>query len=400
MTIIFLAHDCNITFIANELRFLLASDKVKGVRVYTDFSIQDDGIAFHDKCTVFVFGKIYQKVLKIPFRKIAFTEIISHLKWYVRHNKWKELLITLRNHLKKASFIHENGIPDDAILYSYWAGSGAFIISSLKRYGIENFALTRMHGFDLYEEGNNHGYIPWRKFILNRLDYLLPISHNGKIYLSSKYPFIEKKINVFNIGIYFKNMVLNLSNDSDMYHVVSCAWVGEHKNLKGIYEAIKSQKYWEWTHIGDGEYFNTLNNQICLDSLKLIKVNLIGRLNTDQINTFYREKKITCFISLSPNEGLPVSMMEAQAFGIPIVSTDVGGCSEIVTPETGVLLPKNYTDADVVNAVRYCAEKFSSPESRQRIQEFCKEKFSAEKNYQSFLDFLDEENQKHLQKYT
>jgi glycosyltransferase involved in cell wall biosynthesis len=93
-------------------------------------------------------------------------------------------------------------------------------------------------------------------------------------------------------------------------------------------------------------------------------------------------------------------MMEAQAFGIPIVSTDVGGCSEIVTPETGVLLPKNYTDADVVNAVRYCAEKFSSPESRQRIQEFCKEKFSAEKNYKLFLDFLDEENQKHLKKYT
>jgi glycosyltransferase involved in cell wall biosynthesis len=383
------------TFIANELRFLLASEKVKEVKVYTDFPIEDEGIAFHDKCTVFIYGKIYQSALNIPFISIALNEVLGHFFWYLRRNKWTEVLLTMRDHLKKATLIKENGIPDDAILYSYWAGSGAFIISCLKRYGLENLALTRMHGFDLYEEGNNHGHIPWRSFIFNNLNYLLPISNNGKIYLLSKYPIVEKKINVFNIGIYIKNIVLNLFNDSDMYHVVSCAWVGEHKNLKGIYEAIKSQKYWEWTHIGDGEYFNTLNNHICLDSLKLIKVNLIGRLNTDQINTFYREKKITCFISLSPNEGLPVSMMEAMAFGIPVVSTDVGGCAEIVTPETGVLLPKNYTNDDVVAAVKQCAEKFASLEARNHIQQFIIAKFDAEKNYQKFIDYLEEANKKH-----
>jgi glycosyltransferase involved in cell wall biosynthesis len=93
-------------------------------------------------------------------------------------------------------------------------------------------------------------------------------------------------------------------------------------------------------------------------------------------------------------------MMEAMAFGIPVVSTDVGGCAEIVTPETGVLLPKKYTHEDVIKAVNICAQKFAAPEARKRIQDFIRQHFDAEKNYNKFLEFLDVENQKHLQKYT
>ena len=128
----------------------------------------------------------------------------------------------------------------------------------------------------------------------------------------------------------------------------------------------------------------------------ILKVKLPGKFSQEEIRSYYRDENITCFISLSTNEGVPVSMMEAMAFGIPVVSTDVGGCSEIVTPETGVLLPKNYTHADVVNAVNTCADKFSSPESRKRIQDFIKANFDAEKNYQKFIDFLEAENKKHI----
>jgi glycosyltransferase involved in cell wall biosynthesis len=85
-----------------------------------------------------------------------------------------------------------------------------------------------------------------------------------------------------------------------------------------------------------------------------------------------------------------------MAYGIPVVSSDVGGCAEIITPETGVLLPKHYTHEDVVNAVNICAEKFSSPEARKRIQEFIKANFDAELNYRKFLGFLKEENTKHM----
>jgi hypothetical protein len=46
--------------------------------------------------------------------------------------------------------------------------------------------------------------------------------------------------------------------------------------------------------------------------------------------------------------------------------------------------------------VNICAEKFSSPEARKRIQEFIKANFDAELNYRKFLGFLKEENTKHM----
>jgi glycosyltransferase involved in cell wall biosynthesis len=41
----------------------------------------------------------------------------------------------------------------------------------------------------------------------------------------------------------------------------------------------------------------------------------------------------------SANEGTPVSLIEAGAAGVPAVATDVGGVAEVVTPETGVVVP-------------------------------------------------------------
>jgi glycosyltransferase involved in cell wall biosynthesis len=41
----------------------------------------------------------------------------------------------------------------------------------------------------------------------------------------------------------------------------------------------------------------------------------------------------------SANEGTPVSLIEAAAAGLPSVATDVGGVSEVVTGESGILVP-------------------------------------------------------------
>jgi len=41
----------------------------------------------------------------------------------------------------------------------------------------------------------------------------------------------------------------------------------------------------------------------------------------------------------SDNEGTPVSLIEAAAAGLPAVATDVGGVHEVVSEETGVLVP-------------------------------------------------------------
>ena len=47
----------------------------------------------------------------------------------------------------------------------------------------------------------------------------------------------------------------------------------------------------------------------------------------------------------SANEGTPVSLIEAAAAGRPAVATDVGGVSEVVRPESGILCPPENEDA-------------------------------------------------------
>ena len=53
-------------------------------------------------------------------------------------------------------------------------------------------------------------------------------------------------------------------------------------------------------------------------------------------------KDADVFFSASRYEGLPNAIMEAMAYGLPIVATDIGGTNELITHgETGLLAPKD-----------------------------------------------------------
>jgi glycosyltransferase involved in cell wall biosynthesis len=62
----------------------------------------------------------------------------------------------------------------------------------------------------------------------------------------------------------------------------------------------------------------------------------------------------------SDNEGTPVSLIEAAAAGLPAVATDVGGVSEVVTADTGTLVPPG--DAEAL--ARAMATMAADPERR------------------------------------
>ena len=57
----------------------------------------------------------------------------------------------------------------------------------------------------------------------------------------------------------------------------------------------------------------------------------------EEMTLFYQSCDLFCLSSL--DEGLPLSLLEAQSCNIPVVCTNVGGCSEGIDPDSGILVP-------------------------------------------------------------
>src|SRR5690606_13386262 len=94
----------------------------------------------------------------------------------------------------------------------------------------------------------------------------------------------------------------------------------------------------EWHHFGDGLEFEELKKKIKTLNKKKIAVILHGWATQADILKFYELYFVNWFVNVSESEGIPVSIMEAMSFGIPVIATDVGGTSEIVNTDTGYLL--------------------------------------------------------------
>ncbi|HAW49950.1 TPA: hypothetical protein DCX16_03250 [bacterium] len=59
----------------------------------------------------------------------------------------------------------------------------------------------------------------------------------------------------------------------------------------------------------------------------------------DDLDKIYAD--LDCLVLCSLNEGLPVCIIEAQASGIPVIATSVGGVVDLITDrKTGLLVPK------------------------------------------------------------
>lgn len=96
------------------------------------------------------------------------------------------------------------------------------------------------------------------------------------------------------------------------------------------------------------------------------------------------------FLNVSMSEGIPVSIMEAMSFGVPVIATKVGGTSEIVNQENGSLLPSQPTAEMIKNELLYFCNlsKMDQEKYSKEALKTWKNKFNAAKNYPEFIQEL------------
>jgi glycosyltransferase involved in cell wall biosynthesis len=270
--------------------------------------------------------------------------------------------------------------------YSYWCDDVALGLAMAQKDNSTIVCFSRMHGWDVYFEASKISYLPYRHFISDNLKAIFAISQKGIDYALGTWKASKRDVfRLARLGVVQQKMG---ELKTDNFVLVSCSNVIPLKRVDLIVRAlseIKDQPL-TWVHFGDGpqlEEVKALAHEILPSN---ITVDFKGRVPNHEILTWYEENNPSLFINVSTTEGIPVSIMEAMSFGIPVIATDVGGTSEIVNNENGILLAVNSGIDEIVNGiVKFIPISAAeiSLKSQIALKTF-QENFNAEINYKDF----------------
>lgn len=273
------------------------------------------------------------------------------------------------------------------LLYSYWMYEPAIVGTGLVDRLHCDRLISRVHRYDLYEELQKTGYLPFRKRVLKRLDRLYSISVDGQKYFSKNYGGkYDEKIAISRLGTIRKFDVYSGGKEEEIV-IVSCSNLIPVKRVGLIIDALKSyDSPISWYHFGDGVLREELEDQV-KTLPDTVHAHLMGFTVNDDIQKFYSEHYIDAFINVSESEGVPVSIMEAQSYGLPVIATDAGGSGELVHDgENGVLLAVDFNNVDLCKAIDEVVNK------GKLYRDNAKETWITMSNAKSiYADFFDQE---------
>ena len=304
---------------------------------------------------------------------------------FLNKNKFKKWIKTtlLASFYLQSKPIRElnKSIKQDDVLYYYWGIDYNCISPFFKGKCVQ---VSRFHGdWDLWRDGGkSEPYCPCRKNIISSLSCAVTISNKGKVFLESIYP--DLNVKTFRLGSL--DCGVSKKSEDGIIRMLSCSTVYPLKRVDYIFECLETLAFGEtiidWTHIGGGPGFDELNKKCLASNNKNITINLIGNLTHDEVLSYYKNHCVDLFINLSTNEGIPVSIMEAISFNVPVVATDVGATGEIVTEDTGCLVSCDPSVNEVTNAIKDVLQKNLNPRA------FWEQSFTAHKNYNQFANYL------------
>lgn len=258
----------------------------------------------------------------------------------------------LANDSRLKDALYERGV--DTTVYSFWGmGIGMLVPWIRGRVGSVNL---RLHRYDLYEEES--GYLPFRPAMFRRAERILAISDESRRYLLGRYPYekLSQKIIVRRLGSEKPLDADVVLQGKAGQTIVSCSYVIPVKRVARILEALETMPRstpLTWIHFGSGSLEEDLRLKAAALQRPGLTIEIRGATPHEDVMEFYRSNKIDAFVNVSASEGVPVSIMEAISYGIPVVATDVGGTAEIVGGElkTGELIGADFSANELAGAL-------------------------------------------------
>lgn len=327
----------------------------------------------------------YKEIKKVIFsNRFPFKAIIVSMKYFA-------VALAVQDWVTK--YIVDNNIDvAHTIFYTYWVDEITFGLTLTKLHYQNMKIISRAHGGDVYENRHPYSYVPFRPEIFKLINTVFTDSEMGMKYLSSQYPEYSNIFVTSKMGVVKQKILSSPSNDN-IFRIVTCSALLRIKRIDLLIDSLvrlgefSGDKKFEWTHIGDGLLEKELkcNAQNILS--KNIKYNFIGYI--PQVIKFYQTHPVDIFMNVSSSEGTPVAIMEAQSVGIPIVATAVGGNSEIVNDENGVLLSPDSTSSDIAKIIyKLSNNRDMLLKKRELSYNNWDEHYNSDKNFSYFIKTL------------
>ena len=283
--------------------------------------------------------------------------------------RWLKTIVKIYSNSKKSDLIFVNGLGTETTI------ANLFIRKKVIRKIVGDPVWERVYNKNLIDESfddfqeNNHGLsISLQKMIrnwsINKSNLIITPSQHLKNFID-KIGF-DKNIFVINNGVNIEqhNKVV-LENNIIQLLVVSR--LVSQKNIDSIIKAVKVMENENiiLNIVGEGSEINNLKLLVKKYELDK-KINFIGKIENTKLNEYLNNADI--FIQASNYEGLPHSILEAMNFEIPILSTDVGGCSVLLNKgERGYIIPMPVSEVEISEGIRTIINDKNEAKSKAKL---------------------------------
>ncbi len=252
-------------------------------------------------------------------------------------------------------------VNEEILIYSYWFNSSCLgFMLDRKKYPSMKI-ISRIHGYDLYNERSPYNRQPFRNQMDEAVDALFFIALKGQQYYAETFhkDTTGGKYHFAPIGTEKPSEAENHDSNRTCFELVSCSDCIPLKRIHLIIEALAAINENEiqnlpirWKHFGDGRLYEELRTLADnrLAGKPWIEYQMCGALKVEEILNYYGQGHVDGFITTSETEGCPVSIQEALSYGIPVIGTDVGEIPNMIS-SCGYILNKDPSVDEIKKAI-------------------------------------------------